>query len=635
MCGIAGLISSKAHSSESQEKAILERSLARLKHRGPDGSGVWKKDLENFRVWLGHNRLSIIDVQGGAQPMPTVSGFCRVTYNGELFNFGDLKKELENQGVDFKTRSDTEVLAAYFERNGITGLTNLNGMFAFAIWDERSKTLTLARDRCGIKPLYYSELEDGTLIFASELSGILVHPFYENKKKKLSADGLSSFFFSDYIHSPFSIFDGIKKLEPGHVIQWQGGKLSDSASFVTQVLGESQSVEKKGHTPEALWSQLGDAVKRQLVSDVPVGVFLSGGIDSSSIAYWAAKHSGEQIQTFSIGFEDPTYDESQYAKMVAQSIGSKHFEKRFTERELLDSFNRAIDALDEPLADPSLLPTYLLAEMASKNVKVALGGDGSDEILAGYPTYWAHDLAKYYGVLPGWLKSRMAGWFGKFSVKDHYQSLEWKLKRFAGRWDDQALRRHLLWMSSLDLTDLSQAIPTFEGFPPTFNVANSLVRGPHAKPSLETFLELDYRTYLPGSVLTKVDRASMAHSLEVRPPFLDNEFVAFTRSLPGDLKLKGRLGKYLLRRAAQSYLPELISRRKKKGFGIPLSSFIRGPLSETLEHRLSDTSLWNQLNETTFRRWFAEHMDKKEDRSRPLWAFLVLDQWIKKEGFHV
>jgi asparagine synthase (glutamine-hydrolysing) len=359
-------------------------------------------------------------------------------------------------------------------------------------------------------------------------------------------------------------------------------------------------------------------------------VFLSGGIDSSIVATLAQRHSPRPLKTFSIAFEDPTFDESAYARIVAQRIGSEHVEERLGEKNLLDVVDVALSRLDEPLADPSYLPTFLVSRLASQHVKVVLGGDGGDEIFGGYPTYRAHAYGRLYELLPKGLRGGpIANAVGRLRERDSYQSLEWKLRRFVLRWDDEPRRRHLRWMSNLDLADLRQGVPSSSGAVPATLEGDA----PSFADALNQLLALDFTTYLPSSVLTKVDRASMAHGLEVRPPLLDNDIVEWAFSLPSSLKLRRGRSKYLLKLAAKGRLPEQIIERPKKGFGIPLGRWIRGPLRDRLDRALQPSPLWESglLDRKTFVRWAKTNDARRGDYSKALWAVIVLDEWVRRE----
>jgi asparagine synthase (glutamine-hydrolysing) len=599
--------------------------LARIARRGPDGQGEWSGAAGEWHVALGHRRLAIVDIGGGVQPMSTADRSAHLTYNGELYNFLDLRRPLERRGVAFRTRSDTEVLLHHVAAGWTDALSDLNGMFAFALWDGAASRLLLARDRAGIKPLYYAPLPDGGVAFASELTALIQHP---RVRRVLGARGLQSYFFCDYFHPPHTLLDGVMKVPAGHFVEWKAGRLSGPRPYWRPSFGGLEAPASEGALAEQTWSHLGRSVERQLMSDVPVGVFLSGGIDSSCVAVLAQQKAARRLKTFSIAFEDPTFDESSYARIVARQIGSEHVEERLGVHNLLDVVDVALSSLDEPLADPSYLPTFLLSRLASQHVKVVLGGDGGDELFAGYPTYRAHRYARVFRMLPVGAE-RLHRLVASLRESDRYQSLEWKLKRFVLRWDDDDVRRHFRWMSNLDLPDLARGLPRTAGsLPPPLDGDH-----PSARDRLETILALDFTTYMSGSVLTKVDRASMAHGLEVRPPMLDNEMIDWAYSVPSALKLRSGRTKYVLKLAARGHLPDRILHRPKKGFGIPLRAWLRGPLRDRVELALRPSPVWDSglLDPNAFRAWARANAARMGDYSKALWALIVLDEWVRRE----
>jgi asparagine synthase (glutamine-hydrolysing) len=623
MCGIAGFIAREA------DPAALPRMLREIAHRGPDGEGSWQGTAGPFTVALGHRRLAIIDVAGGAQPMANEDGSVVISYNGEVYNFQALRPTLESLGHRFRTRSDTETIVHHYEEHGVEGVAALDGMFAFAIWDGARQRLLLARDRCGIKPLYYAELPGGGLAFASELTALLAHGGVD---RALGAEGLASYFFSDYLHPPHTIARAVRKLPPGHTLVWERGHLQAPRAFWQVPAAGPAPTESEATLAAALWAGIERAVEAQLVSDVPVGIFLSGGIDSSLVAAAAARRAGRRMKAFSIGFEDGTFDESRYARMVAAELGVEHVTETLREENLLEVVDLALDRLDEPLADPSFIPTFLLARLAARHVKVVVGGDGGDELWGGYPTYRAHQFAALYGALPRWLRRGVVERaVARLPIDDRYQSLEWKLRRFTGRWDDALVARHLRWMSTVDLPELEAAVPGARGLRPATLDAR-LPQGESADDWMNQLLALDFSTYLPGSVLTKVDRASMAHGLEVRPPLLDDALVELAFSLPSRLKVRGGRGKVLLKRAARGKIPDAVIDRPKKGFAIPLAAWLRGPLSARLDAVIAESPLWETglVERATFAAWRDEHRDRRRDRSKPLWALYVLDRWLRR-----
>ncbi len=599
--------------------------LSRIVHRGPDGEGIWDRQLGGWQVAIGHRRLSIIDVEGGVQPMESADGADVISYNGEVYNFMGLRAALEQKGRQFRTRSDTEVILEHFKQHGVGGIPGLDGMFAFAIFEARERRLTLARDRAGIKPLYYAELGDGGVVFASELSALLAHGGVDREP---SIEGLASYFFSDYVHPPATIVRKVRKLPPGHTIIWQDGNWGLPHAYWQLPAPGPAPARPDRELAAELWSDVSRAVKAQLVADVPVGIFLSGGIDSSCVAR-AAAAAGGRMKAFSIGFENATFDETRYARMLAERIDVEWITETLHERNLLDVMDAALDHIDEPLADPSFLPTFLLSRLAARHVKVVVGGDGGDETWGGYPTYRAHRYAEIYQRVPAAIRNQVIGRaIGLLPVDDRYQSLEWKLRRFTKRWDDDMVTRHLRWMSSVDLPELARAIPAAKGLRPATMAAPL----PETDDQLQRILALDFSTYMPGSVLTKVDRASMAHGLEVRPPLLDDALVERAFALPSRYKLRRGSGKYLLKMAARGQIPDEIIDRPKKGFGIPLAAWLRGPLKDRITEVVARSPALDRgiLDGDVFRAWNREHQEKRADHSKPLWAMLVLDHWFRR-----
>ena len=555
--------------------------------------------------------------------MATPDGSTCVTYNGEIYNFPELRTVLEQRGRRFRTRCDTEVLLQQVAVHGNAGLAALDGMFAFAAWDVATGTLLLARDRIGIKPLYYAPLPDGGLAFGSELASLLQHPAI---RRVLGAEGLRSYFFGDYAHPAAHARRGRLQAGARALRRVEGRPALEARPYWELRLADSP-VLPPGDLAAQLWAMLGRSVEQQLVSDVPVGVFLSGGLDSSIIATLAAGRYGRKIKTFSMGSADPSFDESSHARVVARAIGSEHVEEVFGEEKVLEVTDVALDRLDEPLADPSYLPTFCLSRLAASHVKVVLGGDGGDELFGGYPTYKAHAAARLWRHVPlrmGPLQALVS----RLPASDGYQSLEWKAKRFLLRWDDDARRRHFRWMSSLDLPDLARAVPGRGELPETL-----VARYPSTRDDINAMLAVDIMSYLPGSVLTKVDRASMAHGLEVRPPMLGNDVVEWAYSLPSSVKLRRGTSKYLLKSAARGHLPDVIIDRPKRGFALPLRTWLRGPLRSRVTRALEPSPLWESglLDRGAFVEWAGMHDARRGDYARALWALVVLDGWVRRE----
>ncbi|HEX7663728.1 MAG TPA: asparagine synthase (glutamine-hydrolyzing), partial [Polyangiaceae bacterium] len=478
----------------------------------------------------------------------------------------------------------------------------------------------------GIKPLFYAELPDGGLAFASELGPILQHPKVDRTP---SPEGYLSYFFSDYFQPPHTAIKGAKQLPPGHYLVWENGKLSAPIPFFRLPTPHDPHASDRELAQET-WKKLEASVDRQLIADVPVGIFLSGGLDSSSVAVLAAKHAKNRMKAFAIGFEDPTFDEVGYARQVASRIGVDFVTETLRERDLIDVAEDALAMLDEPLADASFLPTFLLSKLAAKHVKVVVGGDGGDELFGGYPTYKAHRYARIYRKFPSILRSRLIPRaVGMLPVRHRYQSLEWKLKRFTGRWDDDVAVLHQRWMSNVDLPDLARLLPKSHGLPQTLRTDL-----PRYADEIERVMALDFSTYMSGSVLTKVDRAAMAHGLEVRPPILDNEMIDWAFSLPARFKVRNDTTKFLFKKAARGYVPNDIIDRPKKGFGVPIAAWLRTALKDRVEAIFASSPVWDTgfVDKHVFTTWKNEHMEGAVDRSKPLWSLFVLDRWMKTTG---
>lgn len=637
MCGIVGIVAREP--AEQTVRAMLRR----IEHRGPDGEGLEVRRVGRRFATFGHRRLAIVDVAQGAQPMSDAGtdGSSRpralVTFNGEIYNHAALREELVRDGARFTTRSDTETLVAGVATWGERIVAALHGMFAFAAIDVRSGDVLLARDRSGIKPLYFARLDEmlwpgGGLAFASELSALLE---VRGVARRVSPEGLASFLFSDYAHPPHTLIEGVFKLAPGELLWLRGdGEFDGPRRYVPLQARE----EGPAPTADELLATLGRAVESQLMADVPLGVFLSGGIDSSLVAALAAQRAKVPLKAFCIGFEEASFDESAHARTMAARLGLPLIERTLSADAMLSVVDDVLGRLDEPLGDHSIVPTYLLSELASKHVKVALGGDGADELFGGYPTYLAHAR---HARLVGPVVRRARRYLGETTLRrllervpssDAYQSLEWKLKRFVGRWDDDVVRRHLRWMSPLDVHEVDDALAPamrarYGGVPATL-AAGFAWQGD----AVSTAGALDFATYMPGSVLTKVDRASMAHGLEARPPFLDEDVLALARRVPADAKIRHGRGKALLRDAASTLLPAEILERKKHGFSVPLSRWLHGPLAPRIDAVLADSPVWSALERDVFVQHAAAHRARRGDHTKALWCLLVLDRWMRAQS---
>lgn len=628
MCGIYGYASLKGPI----EPAILGRMGNVLKHRGPDDQGELFQDSERISVGLGHKRLSIIDLSSaGKQPMCNEDETVWITFNGEIYNFKELRKGLEKRGHRFKSNSDTEVIIHLYEERGTKCLESLNGMFAFALWDSKKNTLFLARDRLGKKPLHYSVF-DGGIAFASEIKALIQHP---DVMKELDLKALSKYLTYEYVPAPDTIFSSIKKVEPGHYLLYRDG---EAGSFqYWDIPLEDYPIADRTETQyiEELREILDRAVRSRLVADVPVGLFISGGLDSGIVAALAARAS-QQLECFTIGFDEPSFDESRYAMQIAQTLGVKQHVKIFHAQEMLRMVEKLPDILDEPLADPSILPLYLLSRFASEKMKVVLSGDGGDELFAGYQTYQAHKLVTYYDALPGFMKSTLRKVAASLPVSHGYLSTDFKIKQFLKGVGVSSEIRFFLWrgaFSNMEKKDLlSPEIRTELQDHNSYEDVFRYVKESGLTKELERILYLAMKLYLQDNNLVTVDRASMANGLEVRCPLLDGEFVEFVCRLPTDYKLKGLKTKYLLKKAAEGLLPQKIIYRQKRGFGIPVGKWLTGKLKEFMLDYLSEERIRRQgiFYYPTIHGLIDEQLTNKKDNREPLWTLLVFQLWYER-----
>ena len=619
MCGICGTVGPGP-----VDRGALAAMTSALHHRGPDDDGFYVEDGENGTgVGLGFRRLSIIDLESGNQPIANEDGSVQLVFNGEVYNFRELRRELEARGHMFATAADTEVIVHLYEELGPRCVERLNGMFAFALWDANERELVLARDRFGKKPLYYAEV-GGHLLFGSELKALLQHPLCPTD---LDFAAFSRYLALEYVPTPFSIFEDVAKLPGGHVLRWRDGRAS-----IEQYWDLSFESDGDGLTDEQYAGEfrrlLHEAVRRRLISDVPLGAFLSGGIDSSSVvAMMVEELPPSQVKTFSIGFEEQSFDESEHARRVAAHFGTDHSEEIFTASALLDLLPTVTEFLDEPFADASVLPTYLLSRFTRGAVTVALGGDGGDELLAGYPTFPADRLARLYRMPRLLHEDVLVPLVERLPVSTSNFSLDFKLKRFARAARLPTAVRHPVWLGSFAPEEqaslLARTPPDpFEEHRRTYAAAPS--RNP-----LERLIYLYAKTYLQDDILVKVDRASMACSLEVRAPFLDVELAEFLGRVPPRLKLRRLQTKHLLKRAMGDRLPPGIAARPKKGFGIPVAEWFKGGLREALLDELSPERLRREgiFDVAEVERLLSEHLSGAADHRKPLWTLFVFQLW--------
>ena len=625
MCGIAGF------SGRGTEDDLL-RMIRQLKHRGPDFQGGWWQQYPHEAVGLGHARLSIIDLSSGAnQPFFTADESVGIIFNGEIYNYLTLKDELLKTGrYTFRTTSDTEVLLYLYQEYGEKLFAKINGMFAFAIYDFRTGKTLLARDRMGKKPLHYSVKGD-TLVYGSEPKALLQHPLIG---KAISPDALNAYLTFEYVPTPYSIYQDIQKLEPGHYMTFEDGRVTAKEPFWTIQFNHQPITFETALT--RLDELLSDATAIRLMADVPLGVFLSGGLDSSAVAYYAQRNSASRIQTFSIGFQEKSYDEATYARTVAKHLGTEHHEKTLTAQDSLDLLPGIAAELDEPFADASIIPTYLLSKFTRGHVTVALGGDGADEMLAGYPTFTSDYLRGIYGRMPRLVDSLANRVANLLPVSDDNISLDFKAKQFLKGFQEKPDYTHTLWLGSFSPRQKRQLLSPDVLAQLTDKTGLGLIDRhvatlPANTSDFDQTTYIYYLTYLLDDILVKVDRASMYNSLEVRAPFLDYRVVDFANSLPESFKRKGLTGKYILKELMRGKIPNDIIDRPKKGFGIPLSQWLRNELRPLCNDLLSETSLKQHglFNAGYVAQLQQEHFTGKQNHRKLLWTLMVFQQWYR------
>ena len=629
MCGFAGILDSSRRTNNEALRATVGRMADTLRHRGPNDQGAWAD--QETGIALGFRRLSILDLSPqGHQPMCSAGGRYVIAFNGEIYNFRDLRRQLEEHWGDnhagFRGHSDTEVLLAAIEAWGLPqALQRCAGMFAFALWDRAAQTLTLVRDRVGEKPLYYGWAGD-VFIFGSELKALRAHPQF---RREINRDALVPYLRHGYVPAPCSIYRGIYKLEPGAALElcmpragdlpepfqyWSARAAAEAGALAPFTGSDYQAVEE-------LESLLGESVGREMIADVPLGAFLSGGVDSSTIVALMQARSRRPVRTFTIGFQEAAYNEAHYAKAVAQHLGTEHTELYVTPAEAMAVIPRLPGLYDEPFADSSQIPTCLLSQLASRSVTVSLSGDGGDEIFGGYDWYGRSlEIWSKASRIP---RRRMVG------------------KMLTAAPTGRVRRAGELLADSGSLLTLHQSLLSrwggagqmvLDADEPSTTLV-SAARWPDRVDPLQLLQCFDLMTYLPDSVLTKVDRASMAASLESRAPFLDHRIVEFAFRLPASMRRRDGRGKWLLRKLACKYVPDHLLDRPKGAFDVPLDEWLRGPLVDWAESMLDERELRQQgfLNARRVRRRWEEHLSGAANRQDDLWHVLMFQAWLDNE----
>ncbi len=632
MCGIAGIVSPSAGSSDAPPVAptAIRAMTAAIAHRGPDADGFYERP----GIALGHRRLKVIDLEGGVQPMSNREQTVWVTYNGEIYNHLALREELEGLGYQFQSHCDTEVLVHGYDAWGAPELLErIDGMFAFGIWDVRARRMVLARDRMGQKPLFYAYLSDGTLVFASEVKSLLAHP---GVQPVVDETGLAAYLTLEYLPGELSILEGVVKLLPGTWLSFEAGRSAKHRYWDIPFVDAPpprDAVER--------FTELFDrAVARRLMADVPLGVFLSGGIDSSSVAASVVRQrTAANVKTFSIGFHEKSYDESSMARLVATHLGTEHHERVFTADAMREVLPQVAAILDEPFGDASLLPTYLLSAFAREEVTVALGGDGGDELLLGYPTFLADFFARGFSALPRVARRGLRRFGRALPVSTANFSFDFKVNSFLKAADAPASWRHPLWLGSVMPGSEDDPLhPDLRARQPTERVLDFVAELYDTPKSTAHLQRLSYqycRSYLADDILHKVDRASMAVSLEARSPFLDRALVEYVASLPPELKLRPpNDGKAILKQAMRDRLPSDVINRPKKGFGIPVAAWLQGPLDPLVDDLLSPGRLSEAgyLDAGRVRRLVDEHRRNERNHRKILWTLLSFELWRNARG---
>jgi asparagine synthase (glutamine-hydrolysing) len=625
MCGITGWANLDSRTPPFEgARELLHAMCERMVHRGPDSEGLF---VTNGAA-LGMRRLAIIDLVTGEQPVFNEDKSVAAILNGEIYNYRELRAGLEKLGHSFRSASDTEVLPHLYEEHGAEMVREINGMFAFALWDAKRRRLLVARDRFGEKPLYWGVF-DNTLLFASEPKVLLAHPAV---KPTLNLQALRQYLSFDYIPAPLSIYQGIQKLPAAHMLTLENGRITIEPYWCLSYK-TSQPVPSEREAAEHLQDLLADSVRMRLVSDVPLGVLLSGGVDSSSVAALAVRASSEPVKTFSISFAESSFDESAYARSVAKFLGTDHHEERLSANLAANLVGEIGAWMDEPFSDPSLVPTYLLSRFTRKHVTVALGGDGGDELFAGYPMYAGHRWAEIYNKVPAPLRTGMIEPLVRLlPVKTKNLSLDYKALRFVTGTKYDTVARHHIWFGSFTPGEQEQLL-TAEALQQTesdiYREARQMVEDCDNDDTVTRMQSLDTRLYLAEDILTKVDRASMAVSLEVRAPFLDPRVAEYAASLPPNYKLRGHKTKYILKKAVHELLPPFVTRRGKKGFGVPVAEWLKFKLRPLARDLLSPERVRRAgvFNPEYVSRLQDEHERGVANHRKLLWTLLMFELW--------
>ncbi len=623
MCGIAGFISKEKNQPLAERTALLDRMCKIITHRGPDEQGTIVRDA----AALGMRRLSIIDLKSGQQPIFDCSGNLAIVFNGEIYNYQALKKDLESRGHKFKTNSDTETIVHAYEEFGADCVRHLRGMFAFAIYDFAEETLFIARDRVGKKPLFYSLTDAGNFVFGSELKVLLEH---KEISKEIDLHALDSYLTFGYVPEEFCIFKGVHKLAPGHFLIYKRGEITTKQYWDFDYPGVSE-IKTEAEYIEILREKLKEAVKIRLISEVPLGAFLSGGVDSSAIVGMMSQISDVPVKTFSIGFNEDTFNELKFARVAAKHFGTEHHEFIVTP-DLVEVVDDLVWHFDEPFADSSALPTFMVAKMARSFVTVVLSGDGGDELFAGYTRYVTDKRRSGLEKLPRVLRQNL--------LKPLSQMLPHgaKGKNFLYNTSLDPVDRYIDSVSHFGKLKKNELYSTLlkknlnGDFGKAERIYRRIAESIGSENPTDKLLYLDSKTYLPSDILTKVDRMSMANSLEARVPLLDHELIEFVQKIPAEFKLKGLETKYIFKKAMEGIVPYEILYREKQGFGVPINEWINSQLKDRIHGILSEkrTLTRGYFEPKYIQVLLDEHARNRRDHSHSLWILWMLELWHRQ-----
>lgn len=623
MCGIAGIIGCTENGSFD---SALNLMLDQIVHRGPDDSGVFHGSFaqSSARVALGHRRLSIIDLEAGHQPLANADGSIQIVFNGEIYNYRELRQRLISAGRVFATNSDTEVIIAAYEEYGDECVEYLRGMFAFAIFDARQGRVFIARDRFGKKPLFYAHTDQG-LIFASEIKALLATEFVG---EELDYDGLWDYFSYRYVPGPRTLFSSITKLPPGHTLVVDAHQKTSITSYYSPFDQRALHVRKIPEDPVGTFLDLLEqAVEIRMVSDVPFGAFLSGGIDSSAVVALMSKHSSTPIRTFSVGFDESEYSELAYAGDIARHFKTEHTELTISAENLMQELPKLIRYRDAPVAEPSDIPIYLLAVEASKSVKMVLTGEGSDEILGGYPKHVFESYAQYYQYIPDFLR--------KHFIERCVAALPYKFRRAKTAITNLGIEsfedRMAGWFGALSPSQRTALISDFAKKRRTEG-SSLLVNSDENASPLRRILHFDQTSWLPDNLLERGDRMTMAASIEARMPLMDHKLAEFASSLPDNFRVRGRQTKWILREAMKSLLPREILERPKVGFRVPVNEWFRGEMKDYLHETLCGTQSMTKgfYQVAALEKYIADHASGRQNHEKILWSLLNLELWYRE-----